>query len=59
MFLMQTDAGPDEAGTRLRALAETSRVVTTWVFENDCYSHVYHLIVKNGLRELDKFRVRM
>ena len=38
---MQTDAGPDEAGTRLRALDETLRVVTTWVVGSEWYSHVY------------------
>ena len=45
MWSVTTDAGSDVKGCRELILSETAEHVNKLVFENDCMSHQYHLIV--------------
>ena len=57
VYLVCTDAGPDEAGTKTIVLGDTAALLTTWVVWTFCFIHQLHLIIKRQIVRADASRL--
>lgn len=57
VYLVCTDAGADEAGTKTIVLNGTAGLLTTWVLWIFCFMHQVHLMIKRQLQRADAVRL--